>query len=84
MGSHRKMFLNYFQFHWDFIDYNGNACIYCFGILILSYSDFTFDNVNFDLRKHSGLKYILQDLNVMRDGCQIANQIAVFFDQQYF
>ena len=56
MGSRRKMFLNYFQFHWDFIDYNVNACIYCFEILTLTYFDFTFDNVNFDLRKRSGFK----------------------------
>ena len=27
-------------------------------------SDFTFDNVNFDLRKRSGFKYILQLLNI--------------------
>ena len=64
MGSRRKMFLNYFSFHWDFIDYNANACIYCFKILILTYSDFTFDNVNFDLRKRSGFKYMLQILNI--------------------
>ena len=64
MGSRRKMFLNYFQFHWDFIDYNANACIYCFEILILTHSDFTFDNVNFDLRKRSGFKIILQLLNI--------------------
>ena len=25
-------------------------------LLILTYSDFTFDNVNFDLRKRSGFK----------------------------
>ena len=37
MGSRRKMFLNYFQFHWDFIDFNVNACIYRFEILILKY-----------------------------------------------
>ena len=37
MGSRRKMFLNYFQFHWDFIDFNVNTCIYCFEILILKY-----------------------------------------------
>ena len=49
MESRRKMFFNYFQFHWDFIDYNANAWIYRFEILILTYSDFTFDNVNFDL-----------------------------------
>ena len=55
-GSRRKMFLNYFKFHWGFIDYNVNACIYCFEIVILTYSNFTFDNVNFDLRKHSGFK----------------------------
>ena len=30
---------------------NANACIYCFEILLLTYSDFTFGNVNFDLRK---------------------------------
>ena len=41
---------------WDFIDYNANACVYCFEILILTYSDFTFDNVNFDLQKFSGFK----------------------------
>ena len=64
MGSRRKMFLNYFLFHWDFIDYNANACIYCFKILILTYSDFTFDNVNFDLRKRSGFKYMSQILNI--------------------
>ena len=64
MGSRRKMFLNYFLFHWDFIDYNENACIYCFEILILTDSDFTFDNVNFDLRKRSGFKYMLQILNI--------------------
>ena len=56
MGSPRKMFLNYFLFHWDFIDYNVNACMYCLEILVLTYSDFTFDNVNFDLRKRSGFK----------------------------
>ena len=28
------------------------------------YSDFTFDNVNFDLRKRSGFIYILQFLNI--------------------
>ena len=38
--------------------------MYCFEILILTYSDFTFDNVNFDLRKRSGFKYILQLLNI--------------------
>ena len=32
-------------------------------IVILTYSDFTFDNVNFNLRKHSAFKYILQLLN---------------------
>ena len=48
----------------DFIDYNVNACIYCFEILILTYSDFTFVNVNFDLRKRSGFKNILQLLNI--------------------
>ena len=37
MGSRKKMFLNYFQFHWDFIDFNVNACRYCFEILILKY-----------------------------------------------
>ena len=58
------MFLNCFQFNQDFIDYNVNACIYHFEILILTYSDFTFDNVNFDLRKLSGFKYILQLLNI--------------------
>ena len=60
MGSLRKMFLNYFYFHWDFIDYNVNVCIYCFDILVLTYFDFTFDNVNFDLRKRSGFKYVFQ------------------------
>ena len=64
MVSRRKMFLNYFQFHWDFIDYNANACIYCFEILILTYSDFTFATVIFDRRKPSGFKYILQPVNV--------------------
>ena len=64
MGSQKKVLLNYFYFHWDFIDCNGNACIYCFEILILTYSDFTFDNVNFDSRKRAGLKYILQLLNI--------------------
>ena len=49
MESCRKMFLNYFQFHWGFIDYNANACIYCFEIFILTYSDFAFDNVNFNI-----------------------------------
>ena len=29
-------------------------------MLILTYSDFTFDNVNFDLRKRSGFKYMFQ------------------------
>ena len=28
------------------------------------FSDFTFDNVNFDLRKRSGFKYILKILNI--------------------
>ena len=45
--------------HWDFIDYNAKACIYCFEILILTYSDVNFDNVNFDLQKRSVFKYIL-------------------------
>ena len=40
------------------------TCIFCFKILILTYSDFTFDNVNFDLRKRSAFKYILQLLNI--------------------
>ena len=31
---------------------------------VKSESDFTFDNVNFDLRKRSGFKYILQLLNI--------------------
>ena len=57
MASRRKMFLSYFQFHWDFIDFNVNACMYCFEILILTYPDFTFDNVDFDLRNRSGFKY---------------------------
>ena len=35
-----------------------------FEILILTYSDFTFDIVNLDLQKRSGLKYILQLLNI--------------------
>ena len=48
----------------DFIDYNVYACIYCFEILILNYSDFTYVNVNFDLRKRSGFKNILQLLNI--------------------
>ena len=43
------MFLNYIQFHWDFIDYNGTGFINCFEISMLTYSDFTFVNVNFDL-----------------------------------
>ena len=38
------------MFHWDFMDYTANACIFCFETLIFTYSDFTFDNVNFDLR----------------------------------
>ena len=46
----------YFKFHWDFIDYNVNVCIYCFEILILTYSDFTFDNASFGLRNRSGFK----------------------------
>ena len=71
MESRRKMFLNYFQFNWDFIDYNANACVYCFEILISTYSDFNFENVNFDLRKRSGFKYILQLLNT----CLIFKQI---------
>ena len=33
--------------------------MYYFETLILTYLDFTFDNVNFDLRKRSGFKYIL-------------------------
>ena len=49
MGSRRKVFLNYFYFYWGLIDYNANACICCFETLILTYSDFTFDNVNFEL-----------------------------------
>ena len=49
MRSHRKMSLNYIQFHWDFIDYNGNGFINCFEISLLTCSDFTFVNVNFDL-----------------------------------
>ena len=32
--------------------------------MTLAYSNFTFDNVNFDLRKRSGFKYILQLLNI--------------------
>ena len=39
----------YFKITFSFI-----ACIYCFDILILTYSDFTFDKGNFDLRKRSG------------------------------
>ena len=35
---------------------DANACIYCFEILTLAYSNFTFDNVNFDLRKRSGFQ----------------------------
>ena len=35
-----------------------------FKILILTYSDISFDNVNFDLQKHSGFKKILQFLNI--------------------
>ena len=58
------MFLKQFQLHWDFIDYSANACTYCFEILILTYSDFTFADVNIDLRKRSGFKYILQLLNM--------------------
>ena len=58
------MFLNYFLFYWGFIDYNTNACIYCFEIFILISSNFTFDNGNFDLQKRSGFKYILQLLNI--------------------
>ena len=38
------------------MDYNVNAGIYCFEILILTYSDFTFDNVNFHLWKRSGFE----------------------------
>ena len=30
------------------MDYNVNVCIYCFESVILTYSDFIFDNVNFD------------------------------------
>ena len=30
--------------------------MYFFEILILTYSDFTFDNVDFDLQKRSGFK----------------------------
>ena len=30
--------------------------MFCFEILILAYSDFTFDNKNIDLRKHAGFK----------------------------
>ena len=49
---------------WDFINYNTNACIYCFETLILTYSDFTCDNVNFDLRKYSGFKmYVFFKIN---------------------
>ena len=33
-------------------------------VLILTYSDFAFDNVNFDLQKRSAFKYILQFLNI--------------------
>ena len=47
-----------------FIDYNVDACIYCIEILILTYFDFAFDNVNSDLRNRSGFKYILQLLNI--------------------
>ena len=32
-------------------------------VLILTYSDFAFDNVNFDLQKRSGFKQILELLN---------------------
>ena len=39
MESRRKTFLNYFQYHWDFINYDANAFINCFEILILTYSD---------------------------------------------
>ena len=56
MVSSRKIFLNYFFFHWGFVDYNVNAGIYCFETLILTYSDFTFDNLSSDLRKGSGFK----------------------------
>ena len=57
--------------HWDFIDYNANACIHCYEILILTYSNFTFDNVNIDLQKRSGLKYILQLLSI----CLVLNKL---------
>ena len=43
---------------------NVTACIYCFDLLILTYSGFTFDNDNFDLRKRLGFKWILQPWNV--------------------
>lgn len=54
MESRRIMVLNYF--HWHFVDFNVNVRIYCSEILILSYSDFTLYNVNFDLGKRSGFK----------------------------
>ena len=41
--------------HWDFINYNVNVCVYFFEILIVIYSDFTFDKVNFDLLKRQVL-----------------------------
>ena len=63
-GLRRIMFLSCFYFRSDFIDYNVNICIYCFEILILTYSDTTFDYVNFYLRKRSGFKNILQLLNI--------------------
>ena len=37
---------------------------YSFVILILTYSDFTFDSINFDLRKRSSFKQISQLFNI--------------------
>ena len=51
MGSRRKMFLNYFCF----TEILSNI-MYMLVYIVLTYSDFSFDNVNFDLRKSSGVK----------------------------
>ena len=63
-GVTEKNVFKLLEFHWDFINYNADTCMYCFEILILTCSDFTFDNVNFDLRKRLGFKYTLQLLNI--------------------
>ena len=48
---------------------NVTACIYCFDLLILTYSDFTFDNDNFDLRKRS----------VLNEYCNLEMYALLFF-----